>query len=233
MPVSRFKYLTPTELVEFDLSLGNITDEAQAVRHISAAERIIDSTVGRWPRFYEPESFRPTLVSGTTLVGSTFSREPVGYYSAGGLYVVVIEGPGVGEARLISGHTAPNTVVLASGWTADPTPESLLVLRQRSVFPRVQDIYRAGKVVPFILEAVKEATAAQVGYAVSLGSEAFGLWDPAVITDECGDIASRSYASGYSEARNTERRKGLAVLLAPMARSILAGAGLLRSWGKG
>lgn len=233
MPVSRFKYLTPAELVEFDLSLGAVTNEATAVKHIGAAERVIDSVVGRWPRFYTPESFTPTLVSGTTLEAAVFEREPVGYYSAGGLYVIGIEGPGAGEARLISGHTASGRVVLESAFTETPTSASTLVLRQRSVFPRCQDVYRAGKLRPFILEAVKEAVAAQVSYGVSLGSEAFSLWDPDVITDEDGDVVSRTYGSGYTEARDTKRRQGLAALTAPIARSILAGAGLLRSWGKG
>ncbi len=233
MPISRFKYLTPAELIEFDLSLGGITDEDKAVQHISYAERIIDSIVGRWPRFYTPESFVPTFVSGTTLKADTFSREPVGYYSAGGLYVIGIEGPGAGEAHLISGHVAPSTVILQEAWNVPPTSQSTLVLRQRSVFPRGQDTYRAGKVVPFILEAVKEAVANQVSYGTSFGSEAFGLWDPTVITDEDGDVQSRTYGSGYSESRNTARREGTAVWAAPQARTILAGAGLYRSWGRG
>jgi hypothetical protein len=219
---SDYQYLTPAEFAAFDLSVSGITNAILADKHISAAEKVVDAWCGHWTRFYPNITLTPTLVSGLEIRSSTFGEgRPVDYWAKGGLYLEVYDGPGTGQARLITASSGLE-VTIVSGWdTAPVVGSSKMMIKQRSRFPRWLDW--DARIGPFVPEEVKHATAAQVAFAVRHGNETAGLWDPSVVEDTQGNIQTRSYGTGYSETRDTRRTAGQAVWIAPQARLHLKG----------
>lgn len=225
MAHSDFRYIAPSELPTYILTLSGITNQALAAKHISQAERLIDAYVGPQQRFYSPELTGKVgaAASGVSLQADVFGQRLRNYWAHGGLYVRVLENPGgpnsVGEQRLVVASNS-DTVTLVSAFTDTLAVGARFEIRQLSAFPRWVD--RAPLDVPRIPEEVKLATAWQVEYGIRYGSEAYGLSDPSVVTDERGDIQSESYGSGYSVTRDTRRSKdGLGVWVAPKSRAIL------------
>jgi len=224
---SDFGYIDPTRLPDFIRTMASVTDEALAAQFISDAERIIDAYVGPGPRFHNPYTFTTaaTLVSGGTTLsgvqGASDSSRP-NYYAVGGVYVEVVGGAAaaslIGQRRRVVSSSGAD-LTLASGFAADLASGAELYFTQDSAFPRAwdQDLWGAPK-LPTGLDA---AVAAQVEYGISFGSEGFGLSDSNVVTDESGDVTSRTYGSGYSESRDPRRREGMAVWVGPRARVLL------------
>lgn len=225
MPFSDFNYILPSELPTYIRTMASVTNEALAARFISDAERVVDAYVGPAPRFYSDMSglLGSLVASGaTTWPAEVFGMERPDYWARGGVYIRVVSGAGTssqnGQRRLVVGSTG-GQVTLASGFDAALGAGTEFAYEQESAFPRVWDTdVWAQPRMPFELKA---AVAAQVEYGIQAGSEAFGLGDPDLVTDEDGDITSRTYSSGYSESRDARRRTGIAVFLAPRARVIL------------
>lgn len=214
-----YQYLTPTEYAAYDLGVSGITNSALAEKHISHAEKMVDVYCGGWPRFYPRLTGTPSVVSGQEITAGVFGSYVENYWAKGGLYLVVYDGGGVGEERLITASSGETVTVTAS--IAGLTTASKFVLRQKSVFPRVYD-YDASD-APYIPERVKLATAAQVAFAVQAGSEGAGLWHAEPALGAKGQVISETYGSGYSYQRNPGLAQGIAQFVSPQARAILTG----------
>jgi hypothetical protein len=225
VPFSEFNYLTPTRLVQLVHTISGISDQDQAVKFISDAERIIDAYAGPAPRFYLPitGTTSAAVASGATTFPSTMfgSRRP-NYWGKGGAYVEVTNGSDatlVGQSRLVVAST-DNQVTLGSGFDALVPSATEFEFRQRSVFPRWVDRDSWG--TPRMpVPDLEVATAYQVEFGIQFGSEAFGLGDAGVIDDPLTGIQSRTYGTGYSESRVAGERVGLAVYLSPKARGVM------------
>ena len=224
---SEFNYCTPSGLLQYARSMSSITNEALAAGFITDAERVIDAYVGPGPRF-APE-LTLTLVTGaasgaTVLAGldGLSPGERLNYYACGGTYVEILDPRGgsidlVHQKRLVVASSG-QTLTLASGFNAILASGVGLTFRQVSAFPRAWDIDPYG--APRLPEGLQAAVAAQVEFGVAFGSEGFGLSDPAVQVDE-GDVTSRTYSSGYSEARVPRGLQGTAMFISPRARYLL------------
>lgn len=225
MPNSVYNYILPTELAARIHSMASVTDESVAATFISDAERVIDAFIGPGQKFYQRlgGEVLATVASGaTSLTASIFGDRRPNYWAAGGAYITIVSAADSalnGERRLIVSSLNPNTVTLASGFSAALAAGAQFHFNQESAFPRVWDQDTWGN--PDIPELLKEAVAAQVEYGIAYGSEAFGLGDTTISADTAGDITSRTYGSGYSESRDARRRDGLAVWIAPRARVLL------------
>lgn len=225
MAYSDYNYIQPSELPTYIHTMSSVTDETLAAKHISDAERIVDAYVGPGPKFYVDLSGETSsaVASGATTLPSTIfgSRRP-NYWARGGVYVELVDGVAaslVGERRLVVASD-DNQVTLASGFDAAVANGALFVYRQLSAFPRVWDQH-ATLALPRLPEGLKRATAFQVEYAITFGSEAFGLGDPSISDGEAALVQSRTYGSGYSETRIPTSKQGLAYLIAPRARAEL------------
>ena len=112
---------------------------------------------------------------------------------------------------------------------------STIFMHQESAFPRAWDSDPLG--TPRMPDELAHAIAWQVEYGILFGSEAFGLGDADVATDEAGQVQSRTYASGYSETRVPGQERGLARWVAPKTRAVLrriiSSTGWLQSTGRG
>lgn len=224
MAFSVYNYLSTTKLAELIHTMASVTDADTAAKFISDAERLVDVWVGPQLGFY-PEltlELTATLASGaTTLQSSTLGSRRPDYWAQGGVYVVAKDGPSgvIREKRLVVGSD-DNQLTLASGFSGQLTAGTgKVVLRQESKFPRFCDMDTQGDpFLPFELEA---AVAYQVEFGIHYGSEEYGLGDSDVTTDQ-GDIQSRSYGSGYSEARSsTHPVRGLGRMMAPRTKALL------------
>jgi hypothetical protein len=224
---SEYQYLTTAEYASYDLAVSGITNEALAEKHVSHAEKMVDVYCGFWHRFYPRLTGVPSAVNGAVVTAGLFGGYAVDYWAKGGLYLVVYDGGGAGEQRLITASNDAGEATLVSG-ISGLTTASKFVLRQLSVFPRAQDVDAAD--VPYIPERVKLATAAQVSFAVQSGSEGAGLWHPEPALGAKGQVISETYGSGYSYQRNPALAQGIAQFLSPQARAILHG--LRRSTGR-
>lgn len=222
---SDFNYIAPARLPTYIRTMASVTNEATAARFISDAERVVDAYVGPGPRFYTDMSgvLSSLVASGATAwPADVFGNQRPDYWAKGGVYIRIVSGAGTssqnGQSRLVV-SSLDSQVTLASGFSAALGAGTEFAFEQESAFPRVwdSDIWASPK-LPFELEA---AVAAQVEYGILFGSEAFGLGDPKIVTDEGGDVTSRTYSSGYSESRDPGRKQGIGVFLAPRARIIL------------
>lgn len=240
MAYSRFNYLTPSGLVEFIHTMSGVTDDAQAAKFISDAERMVDAYAGPGPKFYGEFTLQCTAaVSGTTLPSSFWGTRRPNYWAKGGHYVTVVDVPGdpthatIGQSRLIVA-SQDDQVTLASAFSTTVPSGSTFRTEQRSAFPRVWDSDPLGS--PKLPHLLDQAVAWQVEYGILFGSEEHGLSDSDVVTDSDSDVASRTYASGYSESRASgpSAKAGLSVWVAPkvraIMRSIMNAAGRLGSW---
>ncbi len=222
MAYSQHNYITPDELPEFIHTMSGVTDPVLAAKFIGEAERIVDVYVGPAQKFYTEltGSLDVAVASGATAWGAgMFGNRDPGYWARGGVYIEITEADAepslVGQARLVVASSG-NQVTLASGFGADAGVGTRFIYRQRSRFPRVQD--RDVRGYPRMPDDLKPAVAYQVEYGILFGSEAFGLGSTGVAIDPDDGVQSRTYGSGYSESRNTARRSGLAVWVAPKAR---------------
>lgn len=226
MAYSRFNYLGTSGLAELIPTMSGVTDHAIAADFISDAERMIDAYVGGVPRFYcdLTGTFSATLPSGTLIVsGSSFGDRRRNYWAVGGHYLTIknsTETSVVGAKRLIVASVS-GTVTLASGFGVNVPSGAEYVTSQVSRFPRWCDSDPWGS--PELPDALAQAVAYQVEYAIAYGSESYGLGDDAVVTGDDELVTNRSYGSGYSEGRRAEARQGLAAWVAPKVRAILRG----------
>lgn len=224
MSRSVFNYIQPGELPDYIHTMSSVTNSGTAAKFISDAERIVDGYAGPGPRFYSELTGRlsAAIASGaTSLTADVFGTRRPNYWAKGGVYVEVVsssESSVIGERRLVVSSSGA-TLTLASGFGAAVPSGSEITFKQESVFPRLRDQDQFG--TPRLPEQLKAIVAAQVEYAFQLGSEAFGLSDPDVVTDREGDVVSRTYGSGYSESRDARRKDGLAVWIAPRARALM------------
>jgi len=240
MARSRLNYITPGKLAQYIHTMSGVTDNDQAASFITDAERIVDAYVGPAPRFYTDQTGDTSAViaSGTSasvVTADVFGDRRPNYWAKGGHYLHVLDVPGspssalIGESRLIVASTS-GQVTLVSGFLTDVPSGSTFWLHQESAFPRVWDTDNFG--TPRLPDVLENAVALQVEYGILYGSEAFGLGDSGVATDEGASVQSRTYASGYSESRQPGQERGLARWTAPRARallrSIMSNAGRLR-----
>jgi hypothetical protein len=221
MAHSNSSYIQPAELPTYIHTMSGVTDPELAARFISEAERIVDVYVGPAQKFY-------TELTGSLELevtsGSVAWRHPMfgdrreDYWAKGGTYIE-IQGSDqaslVGQSRKVV-NSADNLVRLVSGFSVDAPVGTEFTFRQCSRFPRIQD--RDSRGDPRMPDDLKPAVAYQVEYGILYGSEEFGLGSTGVAIDPDDGVQSRSYGSGYSESRNTARRSGLAVWVAPKAR---------------
>lgn len=225
MPFSEYNYVATGELADLIPSMATVTNPTLAAQFISDAEMVIDAFAGPGPYFYPRLSgrFDALLASGSTdVTASIFGRRRPNYWAQGGVYMKVVsssESTIVGQSRLVVASASPDTVTLASGFLVDAPAETQFTYRQESQFPRRWDVNTLGD--PDMRPLLKRAVAAQVEYGIQFGSEAFGLGDPAVVTDDSGAVTQRSYGTGYSEARDPNRAAGLARWIAPRARVLM------------
>lgn len=227
MARSVYNYILPSELPQFIHKMSSVTNEDLAVRFISDAERIIDAYVGPGPKFYP--DLTGTLTSGvasgaTAFPADIWGRRRPNYWAQGGAYVRIVRAIGaeaaVGQERLVvSSPNETESVTLASGFDVALPAGAEFEFSQESAFPRFWDQNPFAS--PTLPQLLKAAVAAQVEYGIFFGSEEFGLGDPTIVTDEKGDVISRTYGSGYSESRDARRRDGLSVWIAPKARVLL------------
>jgi len=219
---SEYQYLTTAEYASYDLAVSAITNETLADQHISYAEKLVDAYCGAWPQFYseptgEVEAVSGAVVTSTLTFGTSYNPN---YWAAGGLYLHVYAGAGVGEERLITASSTAGTVTLLTAISGMDTT-SKFILRQHSCFPRYKDI--DGADVPFIPKQVKMAVAAQVAYGTQRGSEGSGMWHSDVVSNDRSSITSESYGSGYSYSRDARMVQGAAQFIAPQAAMHLRG----------
>ncbi len=222
MAYSQHNYITPDELPDYIHTMSGVTDPAVAAKFISEAERIVDVYVGPAQKFYTEltSSLRMAVASGATTWGAEMfgDRDP-GYWARGGVYIEITRADAepslVGQSRLVVASSG-NEVTLVSGFDADAAVGTKFIYRQRSRFPRIQD--RDVRGYPRMPDDLAAAVAYQVEYGILYGSEEFGLGSTGVAIDPDDGVQSRTYGSGYSESRNTARRSGLAVWVAPKAR---------------
>lgn len=234
---SDYQYLTTAEYASYDLSVSGVTNESLAEQHISYAEKVIDAYCGAWPRFYCEQTGEVDDVDDTTVYSSTFGDYNLNYWAAGGLYLCVYDGGGVGEERLITASDEEE-VTLASA-ISGLVAGSKFALRQYSVFPRSKDV--DGTQVPFIPRQVKMAVAAQVAFATQKGSEGAGLWHADPVLNDRADITSENFGSGYSYSRDARKVVGPDQFIAPQAVLHLRGfkwrvgkmrrRGVVQEWG--
>ncbi len=222
MAHSDSRYIQPDELPDYIHTMSGVTNPELAAKFISEAERIVDVYVGPAPKFQTElnSRLRTAVASGATTWGAEVfgNREP-NYWAVGGVYVEIVRADAepslVGQSRLVVASSG-GYVTLASGFDADAAVGTKFIYRQRSRFPRLQD--RDARGYPRMPDDLKPAVAYQVEYGIKYGSESFGLGTDGISTDPDDGVQSRTYGSGYSESRNTARRSGLAVWLAPKAR---------------
>jgi len=225
MTYSESNYITPNELPQYIHTMSGVTDEVLAARFISEAERIVDAYVGAAPRFYTEltgELDQQVASGATAWPASMFGDREPNYWACGGVYVEIIQADAapslVGQSRLVVSSSG-NQVVLASGFGAAAPAGTRFIYRQRSRFPRAWD--RDVRGYPRMPDDLKVGVAYQVEYGIMYGSEDYGLGCPLVATDPDDGVQSRSYGSGYSESRDTSKRRGMAVWLAPKMRMAL------------
>lgn len=227
MPYSRFNYLTTSGLADYIHTMSGVTDHTLAAKFISDAETIVDSYVGKAPKFYSnlTGSLSSAVTSsGTTVSATVFGDRRTNYWACGGHYLTIANIPGsgshalVGTKRLIVGSTS-GSVTLASGFGTNLAAGVEFKLSQESRFPRWCDSDSWG--TPELPPDLERAVAWQVEYGILYGSESYGLGDSSVAAGESELVQSRSYSSGYSETRIPGERRGLAAWIAPKARAIL------------
>lgn len=234
MPFSDFNYLTAAEYAARDIAVSGVTNEALALRHISAAERVIDAYVGPWDPFFPDWTGDVETATASGITSSIFgSGRPPDYWAVGGLYVQFYEGTmPAGERRLVVASSG-QSVTVGAAFSQVPQAGDKFAVRQVSRFPRWPQDWHRTQLRPYLPDALKEAVAAQVAYMTRVGSEAFGMWEPDVVRDGQAGLASESYGTGYSVSRDL-RAAGLGSavgrLVAPMARVHLKG--LVRTLGR-
>lgn len=225
---SRFNYLSASDLASFIHTMSGVTNTALAEQFISDAERIVDAYVGSGPKFYSDLTLENTAVisaeASAVVQSITFGNRRPNYWAKGGLYVELLDVPGnpthasIGQKRLAVASTS-GQVTLVSGYSVDVPANSTLYMSQESVFPRIWDSDPLG--TPRLPDQLDVAVAWQVEYGILFGSEAYGLGDADVATDEDATVQSRTYASGYSETRLPGQERGLARFVSPKVRAIL------------
>lgn len=225
MAYSESNYITPNELPQYIHTMSGVTDEVLAARFISEAERFVDAFVGPAHKFYTElvgELDQQVASGATAWPASLFGDREPNYWAVGGVYVEIIQADAapslVGQSRLVVSSSG-GQVVLASGFGVAAPAGTRFTYRQRSRFPRAQDRDLRG--YPRMPDDLKAGVAYQVEYGIKFGSESFGLGDDAVSTDPDDGVQSRTYGSGYSESRDTSKRRGMAVWIAPKARTVL------------
>lgn len=233
MAASDYNYLAPSALAGFIHTMSGVTNEAQAALHISDAEVFIDSLAGAAPKFYPELTGTTSAVnSGTTFNAAVFGSRRPDYWARGGVYVEIVDSTTsslVGTSRLVVGSD-DNKVTLVSGFGATVPAGTEFRFKQRSQFPRWDNQDVRGD--PRMPDQLSRIIAYQVEFAINEGSEEFGLSDTSISSDPNRGVSSRSYASGYSEARTSSAALasvGAAVFIAPKARVLMRR--LLRSTG--
>lgn len=228
MAYSDFNYIRPADLPRYIRKMASVVDEDLAARFISDAELVVDAYAGHGPRFYQDLTgqTQALIASGaTTLLGNVFGNQRPNYWAKGGLYVELLDGVSttlLGQARLVVA-SQDQQVTLASGFD-EPVPlGATFMLHQRSAFPRIWNIDQLAS--PRLPDQLAAAVAYQVEYAMMIGSEEFGLGDPAVVDGADALIISRTYGTGYSEQRSqtSQDGQGLGYYIAPKARNIMRG----------
>jgi hypothetical protein len=221
VPYSELNYLRPSQLLDYVHSLASVTSEAQAVKHISDAERIVDAYVGKGPRYHRVPlnvALVAPALSGATDLETNQSGDP-NYWAQGGAYVVLREGVAaahIGQARLVV-LSDEGAWTLASGFDVALPTTVRLDFEQRSAFPREWDVDSHSN--PRLPDLLARAVAYQVEFALTNGD--LGMGAPAPVADT-GGVQSRVYGSGYSETRSVLTPvTGLGLHVAPKARDIL------------
>ena len=218
---SRRQYLTQSELAEYaDIT---ISDDTEADDQISQAEELIDSYVGFQTRFI-PDVHQGKLTSVAnsdkelidTSGDTPFNRND-NYFSY--CEIEIIGGTGVGQRGIIESSSEDNkSVTLKTAFATAPDSTSIYKVYQLGKFPRQTDYFYEPDTTTYyksIPEAVKRAVAAQVEFAINMGSEFFA----SDATDKQSEsIGNYSYSKGNNAIQSAQVK-----VIAPKAKALLRG----------
>lgn len=219
-------YLSKTELTAYAPGVTGTDPEKLAL--IARAEALIDSYIGHQDQAIYPLRDLARAATDNTLqlsANDTQAANGVNYLK--GCAIDIIDGTGEGQTRRISGSALDGTVTVSENWTTEPDTTSYYRVYQVGKLPRrgkdltndtVGGQNRYFRVIPV---AVKQAVAAQAEYIQQMGDAYF----------TGGDSNMQSESSdGYSYTRGENGTNGKG-LIAPAARSYLAGAGIINRAG--
>lgn len=215
---SRRAYLSQSELEEIaDIT---VTSTSEADDQINQAEELIDAYVGYQEKFVENEitgycegssNSNPYTV---TIDEDTYDQDYFKWCE-----IEIIGGTGSGQRKKITGSTKAGVLTVDSAWTTAPDTTSYFRIYQLGKFPRacdvISDTNTAGTTIYYksIPEAVKRAVAAQLAFAVEVGTSFFTGNQSEKESESIGDY---SYTNSTGSA-------GIARLIAPRAKSLLRG----------
>ena len=220
IPGSRRGYLSQDELKQF----ANITveDSEEANDIISQSEEIIDGFVG-FVRKFISEKFHGNATSGTvTTLIDTSGDSPFAYNDDyfKGCEVEILGGTNEGKRRKIASYDKTNqTITVDETFTTPIDDTSVFIIYQLGKFPRVKDVENLSSVYyRRIPEVVKRAVAAQVKYYIEKGVEFFH--------------GATDYSSEDIGEWRGVNRENIDRVIAPLARQLLLGAGLVNRKGR-
>lgn len=216
---SRRQYLTQTELSQYaDIT---ITNAAEADDQITQAEEMVDAFVGFQDRAVGEEYKGRVSSASANTFGLELQRQANTFQGNYFIYceVEIFAGTGTGQRRTITGSTYAGIVTISSNWDTNPDTTSYYRIYQLGKFPRCQDEYFDGLVVPQIYtrsipEAVRRAVAAQVEYMINMGPGFFASDSTMKQMERIGD---------YMYNKGTGLLSGSTELIAPKAKQLLKG----------
>ncbi len=223
MPTQR-GYLTSTEFTE--LTNMTVTDIVEWDRQADLAERCVDLVCGPSPQFHPPRTVT-TVTSSTsnTFVSSQLANDKDDYYN--NLKVEIKQNTGSGYKGFVTDYDSGTTSLTVSGsFSSNPDSTSTMIVTQVAVFPRIEDFDASGR--PTIPDAVTEATAYAIEYAVTKGGSAG--FNSSTFSSTGGKDAERigNYFVKYSTAYDQESIKQIGV----RAYQTLQQGGLIKRFGQ-
>lgn len=219
-------YLSKTELTAYAPGVTGTDPEKLAL--IARAEALIDSYIGHQDQAVRPlRDVARAATDNTLQMSASDAQGANGFNYLKGCQITILDGTGEGQVRYIASNTLDGTVTISEDWTTNPDTTSYYRVEQVGKLPRrgkdltndtVNGQNRYFRVIPV---AVKQAVAAQAEYIQQMGDAYF----------TGGDSNMQSESSdGYSYTRGENGTNGKG-LIAPAARSYLAGAGIINRAG--
>lgn len=223
MPTQR-GYLTASEFE--DLTNLRVTDIVEWDRQADLAERYVDLVCGPSPQFH-PSRTLTTVTSSTsnTFVSPELDNDKDDYYN--NLKVEIKQNTGSGYKGFVTDYDSDTTTLTVSGsFSSNPDSTSKMIVTQVAVFPRLEDFDADGR--PTIPDAVTEATAYAIEYAVTKGGAAG--FNASAFSSTGGKEAERigNYFVKYSAAYDQESIKRIGV----RAYQTLQQGGLIKRFGQ-
>lgn len=160
-------YLTQAQHEEF--AATTVGDSADFERKANAAERVLDDLCTGQPKFHHEREVLVTSATSTALKGSGLDSDRDDFYNY--LRVRVVQGSGSGYVGRITDYNASSqTATVSPAFSTPPNSNSVVVVDQPQVFPRLADRDVTGR--PLIPEQVSRAVSAVLEYWGQRGGSA-------------------------------------------------------------